>query len=317
MAAIGRTFRFPLDVELSPTPTLNTETNSALFQYLRDVSTDSTFALSILQVLIDDRRTSHRLRHNEGKSPSSLKVGDVVKAHVQVQSNAERGIVGKLAYRARGPFLITKDLGGGSFHVQLYGDSSAPLRKYKNTELYLLPPVMFPSEVLDTVDQRFLDYEHAPVVSPLLKPMQIELYNDKWLQPHHKVVKTKSTTVNRPSMEIDAIAFESHPIPIIPTMEVLNKEYNTPHATSEINTDPETTLAQNTLHSQIERSVDKLLFIQYTPAGTMRRRWYLVQVDLDASKSICSTYIKDLAYYCHFLAKHPSDKNKSDEYSRW
>ena len=147
--------------------------------------------------------------------------------------------------------------------------------------------------------------------------MQIELYNDKWLQPHHEVVKTKSTIVNRPSMEIDAIAFESHPIPIIPTMEVLNKEYNTPRTTSEINTDPETTLAQHTLHSKIECSVDKLLFIQYTPAGTMRRRWYLVQVDLDASKSICSTYIKDLSYYCHFLAKHPNDKNKSDEYSRW
>ena len=169
---------------------------------------------------------------------------------------------------------------------------------------------MFPSEVIDTVDQRFLDCDHAPVVSPLLKPMQIELYNDKWLQPHHEVVKTKSTIVTRPSMEIDAIAFESHPIPIIPTMEVLNKEYNTPRTTSEINTDPETTLAQHTLHSKIECSVDKLLFIQYTPAGTMRRRWYLVQVDLDAPKSICSTYIKDLSYYCHFLAKHPNDKNK-------
>ena len=147
MAAIGRNFRFPLDVELSPTPILNTDTNNTLFQYLRDVSTDSTFALSILQVLIDDRRSAHRLRHNEGKLPCALKVGDVVKAHVQVQSNADNGVVGKLSYRARGPFIITTDLGGGSFEVQRYGDTAAATRKYKNTELYLLPPALFPSEV--------------------------------------------------------------------------------------------------------------------------------------------------------------------------
>ena len=47
MAAIGRNFRFPLDVSLSPTPILNTETNSSLFNYLRDVSTDSNFSLSV------------------------------------------------------------------------------------------------------------------------------------------------------------------------------------------------------------------------------------------------------------------------------
>lgn len=107
MADIGRIFQFPLDVELSPTPMLNTETNSGLFQYLRDVSADSTFTFSILQVLINDMRSSHRLRHNKGKLVCSLKVGDVVKAHVQVQSNAERDVVDKLSYRARGPFIST------------------------------------------------------------------------------------------------------------------------------------------------------------------------------------------------------------------
>ena len=47
IAAIGREFRFPLDVELSPTPQLNPENNSALFQYLRNVSNNSVFSLSI------------------------------------------------------------------------------------------------------------------------------------------------------------------------------------------------------------------------------------------------------------------------------
>ena len=48
MAAIGRNFRFLLDVKLSPTPTLNTEANNSIFQYFRNVSTDSTFSLGIL-----------------------------------------------------------------------------------------------------------------------------------------------------------------------------------------------------------------------------------------------------------------------------
>ena len=64
--------------------------------------------------------------------------------------------------------------------------------------------------MLDTIDQRFLDCDHAPVVSPLLKPMQIELYNDKWLQPRQDDIKTTSSIDDKPSMEIDDIAFAPH-----------------------------------------------------------------------------------------------------------
>ena len=175
VAAIGRMFRFPLDVELSPTPLLNNERNSTLFNYLRDVSTDSTFSLSILQVFIEERRAAHRERHNINCIQCSLKVGDAVKAHVQVQSQPESVTVGKLSYRARGPFIITQDLGDNSFEVRRYDEPSSAVRKYKNTEIYLLPPVFFPSEALDTIDQRYLNSTNAPIVSPLLKPMQIEL----------------------------------------------------------------------------------------------------------------------------------------------
>ena len=101
MVAIGQDFRFSLDVSLSPTPLLNTESNSLLFNYLRDVSTDSTFALNILKGLIEERRTVHRDRQNRGKLQCSLEIGDVVKASVQVQSCADAVIVGKLSYRVK------------------------------------------------------------------------------------------------------------------------------------------------------------------------------------------------------------------------
>ena len=51
-----------------------------------------------------------------------LKVEDVVKAHVQTQSVAKDGIVGKLSYGAKWPLIITADLGTGSFEAQRYDD---------------------------------------------------------------------------------------------------------------------------------------------------------------------------------------------------
>ena len=52
VAALGREFRFPLDTELLESPTLNLINNEALFKYLRDVSTISTFATALLQIIV-------------------------------------------------------------------------------------------------------------------------------------------------------------------------------------------------------------------------------------------------------------------------
>ena len=64
VAAVGRHFQFPMDVQLNKTPELNDADQSALYDYLRDVSIDSTFATSVLQVLVEERRTVHRDRWN-------------------------------------------------------------------------------------------------------------------------------------------------------------------------------------------------------------------------------------------------------------
>ena len=168
-AAVGREFRFPLDVKHLPPSSPTLDGNNALFDYLRNVGTDSHFATGVLQILIEERRMEHQARMNKSRTESNLKVGDVVKAHVQVQSKAASGEVEKLSYKARGPFIITKDLGFGSLEVAPYQDPTGARRKYKSTELYLLPPQLYPSEPLDTMDQRYLAYEHTPVVSPLNK----------------------------------------------------------------------------------------------------------------------------------------------------
>ena len=67
-------------MELSPIPQLNNTNNGLLFQYSRNVSVESMFALSVLQILIEEHTTSHRERHSKGKTVCNLKEGDVVKA---------------------------------------------------------------------------------------------------------------------------------------------------------------------------------------------------------------------------------------------
>ena len=316
MAAIGREFRFPLDVSFLPDPKLNDKNQTALHRYLRDVSNDSKFATSIVQVLIEERRLAHVERHNNTlpkNAAPEFKVGDVVKAHVQVQSNASTGTVRKLSYRARGPFQIIRDLGHNSFEVQRYGKPDSQIRKYKSTELYLLPPAIFPSEPLDTVDQRYLSYEHAPIHNPLKKPLNIELYNSTYFHP--RPPKTTSKHVNKPSTTIDEAAFTPHATPSITS---LHQATNTqPPIPEEDDDDDRTTTEPTSIHSDIDASTDKLFFIKYRHDGTLRQRWYLIQVDMIATEEILPDHKSTGIYYCGFLARHPNDTGKSDEFSRW
>ena len=62
---------------------------------------------------------------------------------------------------------------------------------------------------------------------------------------------------------------------------------------------------------------DSLFFVQFTPAGTMLRRWYLIQIDLASTKEINPDYLSNGEYWCVFLARHSSDKRNSNEFSRW
>ena len=102
----------------------------------------------------------------------------MVKVHVQVQSNSDKGVVKKLSYQARVPFQIKEKLGTDSYLVQRYNDEALATEKYEGPELYLLPPIIFPHNPVDAMDQRYLNFSNAPIVSPLAKPFSVELYND-------------------------------------------------------------------------------------------------------------------------------------------
>ena len=60
LADVGRDFRLSLDIELLDQHSLNNKEHSALFHYLRNFSGNSQFSTSILQTLIEERRSAHR-----------------------------------------------------------------------------------------------------------------------------------------------------------------------------------------------------------------------------------------------------------------
>ena len=159
-----------MDVNLSAAPSTNCNNQSTLYTYLRDVSNDSRFSVSVLQGLIEEQRSALQSRWNTDRSTKLFQVDDVVKAHVQVKPNASKGEVKKLSYQTRGPSQIKEILYGNSYLVQRYNSTSSAIRKYKVSKLYLLPPSFFPNNPVDTMDQRYLNFSFAPVVSPLKNP---------------------------------------------------------------------------------------------------------------------------------------------------
>ena len=87
---MGRYFKFPIDVHLSAAPSLNCEGHTALYNYLHDVSIDSNFATLVLQILVEERCTDHCTRWNDQLAAKSFKIGDVVKAHIQMYYQASK-----------------------------------------------------------------------------------------------------------------------------------------------------------------------------------------------------------------------------------
>ena len=77
--------------------------------------------------------------------------------------------------------------------------------------------------------------------------------------------------------------------------------------------EPSSSSSAPSLKALLSVSKDKLLFITYTPSGTLRPRWYLVQIDMEHN----SEHESNGTYFCTFLQKHPKDIDKFDDNARW
>ncbi|MGH7955061.1 MAG: hypothetical protein ACREOZ_03790 [Gloeomargaritales cyanobacterium] len=314
--AIGREFKFPMDFELSPLPSLSDDVAGALHTYLSRVASNVSFATEILKLLVEDRRTAHRERVNSGRTRVEYQVGDLVTARIQVQSRAADGRSSKLLYKARGPFEIVEVVGHGSYRLKSFGRPDAATRVHHSEDLFLLPPSLRPCDPLDTPDLRFLNHSHAPSLHPLKKVLDIDLYNEVWFD---STLVTKAPTRLAPSQRWPSLA--SDPVESVASRVPLGSL-----PADEIVVCAEDSIEEHVLPSvptdfpgALRASRDRLAFISYTPADTMRPRWYLVQVDLESSKRhpeiiACD---RERLFYVEFYAKHPSDEEICDASARW
>ena len=78
--AIGREFRFPIDIDLSVLPQLTQNNAQSAVDFLRLTDSNRRFSSAILKILIEDRRDAHSERVNNNKNIVNLVVGDIVMA---------------------------------------------------------------------------------------------------------------------------------------------------------------------------------------------------------------------------------------------
>ena len=116
--AIGREFRFPIDINLSALPQLTHNNAQSAVDFLRLTDSNRRLSTSFLKILIENRCEAHAERVNNNKNIVELVVGDIVMARTVVKSNASTNKVTKLSYQVRVPFRIVICTSQGSYLVR-------------------------------------------------------------------------------------------------------------------------------------------------------------------------------------------------------
>jgi hypothetical protein len=138
------------------------------------------------------------------------------------------------------------------------------------------------------------------------------MYNDMWFSTQPASTKPSLAPVLAPPVDCSPAA---DPVPLAVSSTLLPVADDT----SDLDPYPAHPFDAATLHSAILSSADRLFFVSYRPEGTLRPRWYLIQVDLaQTTDSDSSTSpLGSGTYYCHFFGKHSSDTHLFDPDSRW
>ena len=304
--AVGRPFRFPIDADLtiqSDLPVSSSEITN-VHDFIRLGQEQSVFAQNILRLLTEDRRVHATEQINESRNPIIFKVNDIVAVKVQVHSNAAAGTVKKLSFQRRGPYVVVSTNGKGAYNVRyMYGPVNGSTKKYRGEDLNLLPPALYPCEPIDCADHRLLGIHHASVDNPFQHHLGIEGFNIQWLDG--TVTSEQPPPVANPV--VDPFILQDAIGPTIADTSELSHHLWKPTC------DPQR------LFQRINESIDRLFFVAYRNAGTLRPIWALVQVDLAQTHNVkaqCEPEV-DGKYYVHFLSKPVADQRLSDPSSRW
>ena len=101
-------------------------------------------------------------------------------ARTAIQSDTSINKVAKLSNQVRGPSRIVQCTGRGSYFVRKLYKPNSPKLKFIATDLYPRPPSLKPCDPVDSSNLRYLNQFYSPIINPLIKPLNIELYNKTW-----------------------------------------------------------------------------------------------------------------------------------------
>ena len=144
MPAIVWELKFPLDITLAKLPTVIDSASQWVDDYLRHVQNDVAFFRALIRRILTDRRTPHRERANEKKFPIKFKEGDVVMVRTVIQNNKAKGIVQKLVYQTRGPYVVVSLSSQDTYKCYKYGKLQGVIKRIRTEDIYLLPPAIYP-----------------------------------------------------------------------------------------------------------------------------------------------------------------------------
>ena len=117
-AAKARVFPFPLDLTMHNPPRIPAGEGQAAIEHVEFQIPLWNKQCEILQILNDERRERHRDMKNKNKTKRTFEIGDLVLVRRQIKSVQEEGIVGKLKFKAKGPFRVVGPADENSYLIQ-------------------------------------------------------------------------------------------------------------------------------------------------------------------------------------------------------
>ena len=176
------------------------------------------------------------------------------------------------------------------------------------TYLYPLPPSLKPCEHVDSSNIRYLNQSHFPIVNLLSKPLNIELYNEKWFD---KPPRTSQTLFdyNHPTLafpnphltpftSLCDLHAETNKIPLSPLIEKSDLDILSP---------PSPLVLSKSLSTS-----DDLFLTRYNPEDTFKQRWFHVQVN-HVETTVLNMHPDTTGdYHVTFLTRHLDNKHLCD-----
>ena len=162
-------------------------------------------------------------------------------------------------------------------------------------DLYALLPSLKPFEPVDSSNSRYLNQSYSPIVNPLRKPLNIELYNE--------IRFDKPPRTSKALFDYDhfTLAFPECPSTSYPLLSYLHDESRTPCTPpliEQFDTDILSPFSPLVLFNSLSNS-HGLFFIRYTPEDTFEQRWLLVQINHEDETKEISFYMTHLYFSVH------------------